>query len=280
MTILVPPMDTLRTPTIDLSVGGQQGLMQNPQQWTSSANYVRQKIIAVLIAEPLLMHYMDNPDAQIAALKSLIELMPQKIDGLNSSVTWEYDGPNVGHAGEKFESVTKASRAVSAPSIEWSERYGMAIARFMTELGRQIILDPDLDHPAIVSSPAYIAAHSPPILPEHQAMTVLFIEPDVTMTNVTNAWLCTNMMPRSGGDILGSKEMAGTNSIVPVTIEYTAFTLTSKPVYVLAKNYLNSLKLNDMKPLDVRAYYDAISENVDAVQNGFAKEITDAVTSG
>lgn len=277
MPVFVPSPTDGRTPALDLSMGGQQGILQNPLQWTSSAPYVRQKTIALLITPPALIKYMPNQANQIAALKSLIELMPQTINGLQSGLTWDYEGPAVGHAGEKMEAPVKASRAVSAPAFEWSDKYGMAITRFWTEYGRQLIMDPDLGFPAISSSSAYVSAGSPPILPDQQAMTVLFVEPDLTMTNVTNAWLSTNMMPRTGGDIIGKREMGGTNEIPTVSIEFTALTMIGKAVNTLALNYLKTLKLADLRPLELQGYAAAIDPSITAVAAGLAASVSAAV---
>jgi len=280
MPVLIPTQtnpEALRTPVLDLSVGGQQGILQNPLQWTSSAPYVRQKIFAILVSAPGLIKFMPNYQQQIAALKSLVELMPQRIDGLASGLTWDYDGPLVGHAGEKFVAPIKGSRAVSAPVFEWSDKYGMAVTRFWTEYGRMLILDPDLGVPGIVAAPAYISAKSPPILPEQQTMTILFVEPDVTMTHVTNAWLVTNMMPLTGGDIIGKREMGMSGEVPTVTIEFTALTQIGKAVNILSQNYLNSLKLQDMRPLELKGYTQAISADIKAVAIGLAAEVSAAV---
>lgn len=279
MSVLANGAGDVRTPVLNVAEGGQQGIMTNPFYWSSSSNYVRQKLLCVLISSPELMKYLPESKQQVAALKSLMELMPQKVDGLKSTLTWEYDGPAVGNAGEKFVSALKGTREVSAPTYSWAEKYGQAIARFWTELGRCIILDPDLQVPGIVAEAAYIAANSPPILPEQQAIIMLFIEPDLTMTNVGNAWLCTNMMPLTGGEIIGSREIGGGAELTTVDIEFTAFTQTGKAVWALAKNYLNSLKLTDLRPLELQPFADGISPTVDAAQLGLAREVTEAVMS-
>lgn len=277
MAILNPSSDPTRAPMTDLSIGGQNGIIQNPYQWTALSNYTRQKLIAVLITAPTGIHYLENSTQLVAALKSLIEIMPTKISGLNSSVTWEYDGQIVGNAGEKMESAIGASRAVSAPAFEWPEKQGMAIARFWTYLGSKLILDPDTRHPGLISEPGYIAANQPTILPEMQAFTVLFIEPDLSLTYPVNAWLSTNMQPRSGGDITGVLEMAANVEISTVPIEFTAMTLIGKGVNIMARNYLQSLKLTDIRPLELKPYYDKVDANVDAAASGFANEISIAV---
>ena len=261
-----PTLNSMRTPTIDLSSGGQNGIMTNPQLWTSHANYVRQQIIAVLYTEPLALQFMPNAGSWLASLKALIEIMPQKIDGLQSSLSGDFDGPVVGNAGEKLESVIKGNRTPSAPVFEWSDKYGMAVTRFWTEYFRNLVIDPDLQFPGIASQPAYIAAGSPPLTPEMLTFTVLFIEPDQTMTNVTNAWLIANMAPKSGGEIIGKREKGGSNEIPTVSIEFTALQQPpGQAVFTLANNYLQTLNLGNMRPLDLYGFTDGISPNVAAV---------------
>ena len=266
-----------RTPQLNLSEGGQQGAMSSPHQWVSGADYVRQKIIAVLISAPAAMRYLPESKDQIAILKSLIEVMPLTIEGLNSSIAWEFSETPVGNAGEMMESVINSTRERSIPSFTWSDKHGMAIPKYFTELGRQLLMYPDLDVPGIVANQAYIEDGSPPLLPEQQSMTVLFIEPDTTMVNVTNSWLVTNMMPKSGGEIIGKREIAGANEVPTVSIEFTGLTMTGRSVTSMAKSYLNSLKLLDLRPLDLKPYAEEISPDVLNAAEGFASKITDSV---
>lgn len=267
----------IRTPMIDLAIGGQNGVMRTPQEWASSANYVKQKLRAVLLTAPEGLQYLPDAAHQYAALKSLIELMPQSIDGLTSNVEWSYDGHQVGHAGEKMESVTQATRAVCTPTFTWAEKYGLAVARFWTEYGRMLIMDPDLTHPGIIAEPNYLAAGSPAWLPNMYAMTVLFFEPDVTFTKPTSAWLCTNMQPRTGGDITGKMEVNSANELSTPSIEFTSLALIGNPVLDLASQYLKSLKMTDMRPLDLVPYTDVIDPEVRAAAEGLASQITNAV---
>lgn len=269
--------ESVRTPALDVSTGGQNGFMPIPYQWTSNAPYVRQQLRAVLLSPPLLLQYFEYPDQSLAALKALVELIPTKIDGLHSSLTWDFDGPNVGNAGEKFEAAVRASRAVSAPNFEWPEKYGMAITRFWTEYGRMIVMDPDLQVPGVVASPSYINDKSPAILPEMQTMTVLFFEPDSTLTNITNAWICTNMMPRTAGDIDGRMEKGGSSETPVVNIEFTAYTQTGSAALLLAKSYLNTLQLSDLRPLELGAITNEVDPDVVAAGLGLASAVTNSV---
>lgn len=281
MAVLIPKSaDSVRTQTLDVTIGGPNGFMPNPMQWSSNAPYVPQQTRAVLLSYPLLMNYLTNPAESIAALKALIEVQATKIDGLHSGLSWDYDGPMVGNAGEKFEAPTKASRAVSAPTFEWPEKYGQTVTRFWTELGRMCVMDPDLQAPGIISSPDYLNAGSPPILPEHMAMTILFFEPDTTLTNVTKAWIVTNMMPRTGGDIDGKAEKGGSSETPVVSIEFTAYTQTGQAPLLLAKSYLSQLALSDLRPLELQGIvdpYNGIDPDILNAGDGLASMITNSV---
>lgn len=282
MAVLLDQQNALsagRTRPLNLAEGGQNGAMMAPHQWVSSAGYMKQKVIAVLLAAPLAMRYMDNFQSNLASLKALIEVMPLSIDGLNSTLEWEFNETPVGNAGEMFETVTKGNRQRSNPSFRWSEKYGSSIQRFWTEYGRLFLQDPDLGVPGIVSAPGYLSAGSPAILPDHQAMTILFIEPDETLTNVTHAWLCTNMMPKSGGEITGKREIGAANDVPEVNIDFTALTMTGRAVVEQAKAYLQSLNLANLRPTELRPFIEAASPDVASAQSGFRNKIDESVRS-
>ena len=249
-----------RTPQLNLGIGGQQGAMVSNFQWTSSAAYARQKLIAVLVSVPELMKYLPNPELQYAALKSLIEVMPLTIDGLSSTINWTYSDTPVGNAGETMETAIDAKRTKSVPNFAWSEKYGMSIARYWTSLTSALVLDPDLQLPGIIASPEYIAAGSPAILPEQQSFSVMFIEPDITLTRVTNAWLSTNMMAKTGGDIIGKREIAGAAEVPTVTIPFTSMTMEGAEINKAALEYLKTLSLADLRPLELRSYNEELNE--------------------
>lgn len=265
-------------PTIDLSIGDQNGFLLKPQYWASMSNYIRQPIRAVVMEFPTLMNYMPHSQYHKLALKTLIETQSLKIDGLKSTESYDYDGPLVGNAGEKFESVTKASREVSAPTHSWAEKEGMAITKFWRNLNQYIICDPDLAVPKIINQPAYIKAGSPTILAPDQAFITLYFEPDRTLTRIVNAWLSANMQGRTTGEVIGRKETGGSaDTTVTVDIEFTAWTLIGDPVVSLAQDYLDSIKLTDLRPFSMKPFINKIHPDVAATAVGLSRSLTDSV---
>jgi hypothetical protein len=268
-----------RADVINPNQGAQNGLLLQPNQWAAMTNYVRQPILSFLISPPALLRYLPNPTFQLAALKSMIEVQPQKIDGLKSSVTWDFDGPAVGHSGEKMESVIKANREVSAPNFEWTEKVNQTFTRYWTNYGQELLMHPDTQRPGIISAPAYLNAGSPIILAPDQGFVALFIEPDNTLTRVVNAWLCSNMQPRSGGEIVGRRETGGGAEVISVPIEFTAWTMNNEPVVDLATRILDGLRLQDLRPVSVKPFENAIDPYVRDTAEGLARQLTEAVVS-
>lgn len=271
-----------RTRPINLAEGGQNGAMMAPHQWVSAGGYSKQKLIPVLLAAPGLMRYMDNYEANVATLKALMEVLPVSIDGLKSTINFEYNDTPVGNAGEKMHTPTQATRDVSEPNYRWPDKYGAAIQRFWTEFGRLLIMDPDLGVPGIVANQRYIDAGSPEILPHQQAMVMMYLEPDPTLRNVTHAWMCANMMPRTGGDIEGKREMQGANDVPEVSIAFTALTMTGRSVVEQAKAYLQSLNLANLRPTELKPFVTGISPELEAALSGpagFKGKIDDSVMS-
>lgn len=239
---------------LDPTVGGQQGPHSDPANWSSSAAYVRQKLIAVLIEAPVLLDKIDSGVSQSSSttsadnktrsniLKHLVELMPVSIEGLNSTLEVEFGEHKVSNAGELHHVMTKVSRTPSTPTFTWDEKYGKIVYNFFHDWIVYLLADPETTYPRLVADGNY---SNEEFLPHNISMTVLFIEPSPTMHSAVSAWLCTNMMPRTSGTNEGKRIIGEANEIVQQAIEFTATTQTGKHVTDLANQYLESLRSSD-----------------------------------
>lgn len=287
-------IDTLNTPAesgtlsqaMNLTKGGQNGIMPAHHEYNSSAGYVPEPLIAVLVTAPRAVKYLPDPERYVATLKELTEVTAKRIEGLNSTITNEFSEIRVGNAGEVLEQATGSQRARSTPSFTWDERFGQAIVRFWTEHSRLFVMDPDLGKPGIIAESKYIEAGSPPLLPEDLTYSVMYLEPDATLTQVVKAWLCANHQPKSGGELVGRRELGVAKAIPEVTIEFTALTAIGNAVNVMAKAYLKSLRLEDLRPMDMKLFNEnldkddkGIAPDVAAAKDGYASKISDVVKS-
>lgn len=260
------------TRNLDLAVGGQQGALSEPKKWVSSATYVRQKLIAVLIEAPGHMQYMDHGTDRIAMLKSLIELMPTSVTGLTSKLDVSYGEHKISNAGELHHTMTGVTRSPSVPVFEWPEKEGKAIFNFWNQYIIELLADPETGHPGLVNKEAYINAKYPEFLPDAVSFTVLFIEPSKDLSKVTSAWLTTNMQPKTTGDDEGKRVIGEANELNTINVEFTGTTMIGESVLKLAQDYMDNLNEKGFAPQALPGFFDAVSSEVEAGAEDYAKK--------
>jgi len=267
------------TRALNLAEGGQQGPLTDPKKWTSSATYVRQKLIAVLIEAPRFMQYMDNGEERIAMLKAIVELLPTSVTGLSSKLDVTFSESKVSNAGEMHHTMTQVVRTPSTPSFVLPEKEGKAIFNFFTQWITELLADPETGHPGLITKEKYISEGSPEFLPDAVSMSVLFFEPSKDLTRVTSAWLCANMQPKTSGDDAGERVIGEANATVEHTIEFTATTQIGKAVIDLAQKYLDDLNQKGFRPEALPAFYDKVSSDVEAGAESYKQKVEDVAKS-
>lgn len=262
-----------RTRALNATQGGQNGALSDPKNWMSSAPYVRQKLIPVLVEAPGHMQYMDDGEDRIRILKALVELMATSITGLTSTLEVTYGEHRVSNAGEFHETMTQVARARSVPAFVWPEKEGKLVFNFFNDWIIELLSDPETGHPGLVNKAAYQGAGYPEFLPDAISMTVLFIEPSRDLNRVTWAWLSTNMQPKSSGTNEGSRVVGEANEVVEQTIEFTATTQVGDNVIALAQSYLDGLNKTGFDPSALPAAYDGISSDVDVDSEDYKRKV-------
>ena len=276
--VLVEPKHSLSngyTRAMDLSKGGQQGFVSDPAQWVSNSNYVRQRMIAVLIEAPGFMKYMDDGPSRINMLKSLIETMATNISGLTSKLDVSFAETKVSNAGELHHTMTQVVRGVSVPAFTWPGKEGQAIFNFFNQWVIDLLADPETGHPGLVNKSAYQSAGHPEFLPDAVSMTCLFFEPSKDLSRITNAWLVTNMMPKSSGENEGKRAIGEGNETVEQAIEFTGTTQVGVRVTQMAQSYLDGLAKDGFRPTALASSYTSISSDVAASVESFNNKVQD-----
>jgi hypothetical protein len=85
------------------------------------------------------------------------------------------------------------------------------------------------------------------------------------------------MQGKTAGEWTGRKETGGSGELATVEIEFTSWTLTGEAVVALAQDYLNSLKLTDLRPQSMKPFASAIDPDVKATAVGLAKSLTESI---
>lgn len=252
---------------VDLRVGAQNGMSTDFRGFESNASYVSKPLIAILVEAPRGFRHLGDEDIWVGTLKSLIELHPRSITGLNRTQTWDYSDVPVGSAGEIQQDVTNATRSRSQPVFAWTEKYGLVIQQFLNGWGNGLIMDPQTNYPAVIANDPSMRPTD--LLPDYNSMTVCFIEPDPTHTRVLRSWLCCNMKPMTSGDAMGQRDLTQPGQLAEYSIEFTAMTQVGAGVDAFALRLLQSLDLNGMNPNLHVAFVDKISPDVDKQNTGY-----------
>ena len=257
-------------PMVNLAAGGQQGAAPAPEAIYSNTNYVKQNLMAFLVAEPL--GYADLPDPALwtAGLKALIEVQATSITGLNSTLTVDMEGRPVGGAGEQHEDVTNVTRAVSEPAFTWPEKYGKAVTRFWDGHIVNLLGDPDTKVPRVTT----FTDKQLDLLSDYNGFSVLFVEPDPTFTKVVEAWLSVNMRPRTGVTNEGRREIAGAGELLDAAISFSSVTTCGAAVLKEAQKRLDELNRKGFNANNNTLLPETgATANVAAGEDGFAERL-------
>lgn len=234
-------------PMVDVTRGGGTfGFAPDNVSWVSNQAYIRKNLFGILLEAPKFFTLMPQPEKFIGTLKALVELHPRSIEGLNSTLTVEFDEHPVGGAGETQQEFTDVKRSRSDPIIQVVEKYGLPFQTFLHTWITYGMADPETKY-ALIGT---LAKDKRPqdMLADWYSATMLFIEPDPTHTKVVKAWLCTNMMPKGTGDIIGRRDLTAASEVLTLSVEFTALTTFSLGINTMAQKLLDEINLENSNP--------------------------------
>lgn len=247
---------------LDLEFGGQEGYSprlgyidedgKNYSEWISNHKYVSKNVIAVVLQTPRFFDYMPEPQKWVKTFKSLMELHSKSIEGLQAGLTAEFSEHAVGGAGEMQEELTNVTRARSTITHNFEEKAGKPINRFLTDWIRYGMMDPDTKHALIGTLSDFDSAEL--YTPDYYTATVLYFEPDITGRTVVEAWLCTNMAPKSNGEVVGKRDLVTGGEVKEMPIEFTSLSMYNQSVRKLAQNILDEMTTIKTDPNNLPAF--------------------------
>lgn len=258
----------------NMAIPGQEGYIPNYEYWHASAEYVKPPVIPFLMEAPDAFQILDNPSRLVATLKALMEVHARTITGLDQSLEVEFSTTPFGGAGEQMETVAKVKRAQSQPQYDWVERIGKPVTKFWNYYILNILGNPDSNIPAAVSR-----GQTRPygLYPDFTSFTMMFVQADRTQKYVDHAWLCSNMMPKSGAKIEGNRDITETPAGVTVSIGFTCLQQVGAGVDRLAQTMLDTANQTGLDPNNRRAWLRAIEADVkSATDSGYKDDMTTA----
>lgn len=260
-----------QAPMVNVKNGGQFGWATDFKSWVSHSAFVRRNLIPRLIAAPRGFADLPQPQLWRSTLKTLVEERAKTIEGLQGELTVDEEAHPFGGAGEEQEDVINVTREKSEPEFTWQEAYNRSINVFLERWITDLIMDPITKVPNVVTS----GTTPSDLLPDYYTMTVLFIEPDPSHTQVVRAWLCTNMRPKTGGTVEGRSDKEGGGETVELGVAFSAITQHGIGVDMFAQRLLDEMNLTGANPNHRPAFMDKITADVRAV-NGYSEAIASA----
>lgn len=258
-------------PMLDLTYGGQHGYAPDLTQWVSNQAYVRRNVIFLLLEAPKFFDYLPNKEKWVAALKAIMELHAQSIEGLNAGLTVETSETPVGGAGEMQEEVTDVKRERSQISFNFGhDKYGRPLTQFFSDWILMGMMNPDSKIPGI----ATLTGTKPDdLLADMYSASGIFIEPDPTGRKVVQSWLATNMFPKGTGAIEGKRDLTTAMEIPSLTIPFSSICSYNLGSNVLAQRLLDGISLNNANPNLRTAFISGISADANTTATGYQKGI-------
>jgi hypothetical protein len=239
-------------------------------EWINNQAYVRRNVIPLLLTYPKFFDLMPNPAELKAMLKELLELHPLSITGLQAGLTVETEEHAIGGAGEMQEEVTDVKRARSTVNFTFKEKAGKAIGFFLDMYIRYGIMDPDMKRPLVSNllPNGSVDGIGGMYTPEYYTFSMLFIEPDITHTTVYDAWLISNMYPKSNGDRVGSRDIRAAGESPELSIDMAGFSMCNENVRIMAKAMLANLTtLKHIPDLGILVPTDKVDPGILAASN-------------
>lgn len=255
---------------IDLSKAGTRQFAPDLYNIAGNSPYVRRNVIPFLIEVPPFFRFASDKDLLAASLKALLETHTRTVDGLNQTITVENGESPVGGSGESLKTPTNVTREVSAPTHGCWELQGRSITKFIKWWIRYGIGDENTKVPLIVSNGGVDAADYNATF---YGATVLYVEPDPTMTEVVDAWLCTNFFPTATPTIEGTKDVAQLGQTLEISLEFACTTDVSQGTKNFARQLLQSINLQGLNPNENPAWLEGLGADVSAADSGLADRI-------
>lgn len=260
------------SPMVDLAFGAQQGFSPDLREWVSNAAYVRRNVFCLLLEAPRFFQLMPDPQKWTEALRMLFEMHPRTIEGLNAGLTVDTDETPVGGGGEVQEEYVNVTRARTQPVFTFNDKYGAPMNTFLRTWIEYGLMNP---HSKVANIGTLTGQRPDDMLPDWYSATAIFIEPDPTHRKVIRSWLCTNMWPKSDGDVTGSRDLTAAMNLSNISVEFTAIAQYGIGVDQFAQQLMDQLVLDNANPHLRPAFVDRVSSDVEAVQRGYKYHVQD-----
>jgi hypothetical protein len=263
-----------QTAVANLQYGGEMGWAPDLSQWVNNQQYIRKQLMCLLIEAPTAFSNMADSDYWIGTLRSLFELHPLRITGLNMGLEVETVETPVGGGGQMQEDFTDVKEQRSQITFSWNEKYGMPVYRFLSGWIRNLMMDPNSKFASINTLTDATAVTD--LMADQYSATCAFIEPDPTHTYVVKSWLVTNMWPKGTGDVIGQKDPTAAGEPANYDVQFAGIAQFGAGVDAFCQTLMDNISISGANPYNRPAFVSGIAADVAAQTTGsYASQVSD-----
>lgn len=257
-------------PVTNLELSDAMGYSYDLRFWHSAADYTRRPVIPFLLEFPAGFNDLPDTARWQTAHKALMELHPRSISGLDQTLSVEYSESPFGGAGEIMETLAKVRRARSQPQFEWVEKIGCPVKNFWNGYILNLLGNPETNVPAVVSF-GRVTPYG--LYPDYYTFTMCFVEPDPTQKFCIEAWLITNMSPKEGPTVQGSRDITETPQNVTHSISFTGIQQVGAGVRKLGQALLDAANQTGIDPNNRPAWIQGAEADVSSAGVGYVESM-------
>lgn len=249
-------------PMVSIAGSGQQGFVHDLGTTLSNAAYVSKPVVCLVLNGPRGFQDLPNSEIYYSTLKELLEDNSRTITGLRATLTADFTSNQIGHGTEVQEDIAKVTRERSVPVHTHTERYGKPINRFYTTWIEYFLGSGENSIPKI----ATLGLSSGPadLLPDYTSATCLYIEPDPLHKNVVEAWLITNMHPKTAGQVEAGRDLSTPGQTIDYSIEFTGIGAYGPAIRAMAQQIWNEINLVGADTGNRQAFITAVGADIAA----------------
>lgn len=266
-------------PMVDIAYGGQNGMLQDWPAYISATPYIRRNLIIKVLAGPRGFNLLPEPQKWYQALKAILELHPESVEGFNSTYSVETRETTYSGDGNRMESVANVTRARVEPVFNYVERYGRPYGTFFERWVTELIMDPVTKYPGVTNRVSGLN-YEIDLLPDFTSATIIAFEPDPAFRKIDKSWLVADLKPK--GDLApveGKRDIHNAGDLVEFSISMTGIAQISVGVNMVAQAILDTMNPIGSNPLAQPAFTTGIDGNVAGLRPGIVEQINDAANS-
>lgn len=255
---------------INLDISGQQGYLADMASLPSSTDHVKMPLIVKVLRAPVGLTMMDQSGVYVRAYKNMIENMMQSWQGFNRTLSVSVNETQTGHSGEVFQTPTRVSRARSQITSTIVEKDRRPILRFLEDITRFTIGDPEVGHPLLSGFNDQMTDR----LADIYSGIIIAYEPDKTFRYVDNAYLVTNFFPYNDiGENTSSRQLQQDGEVPTYNLSWTGFQKVGYKVDELAQYLMDRNRVTGLDPAGINLIADSIDPHISKVDTGFGEQI-------